>query len=89
MMVEDPSLHGAFNAVAPGHVTHRQMLAAISRAVSKPFFLPAVPKALIRMAMGEMALMLTEGSRVSAEKLEGAGFVFRYPRLNAALDSIV
>lgn len=89
MVVEDDTISGAFNAVAPHHATQQQMLAAISKAMGKPFFLPGVPKVLTRIAMGDMALMLTEGSRVSSEKLENTGFVFKYPVLDVALESLV
>jgi len=89
MVVEDDAISGAFNAVAPHHATQQHMLAAISKAMGKPFFLPGVPKMLTRIAMGDMALMLTEGSRVSSEKLESTGFVFRYPVLDVALKSLV
>ncbi len=89
LVVEDDTVAGAFNAVAPHHATQQQMLAAISKAMGKPFFLPGVPKVLTRIAMGDMALMLTEGSRVSSEKLKNTGFVFRYPVLDVALESLV
>jgi uncharacterized protein len=89
MVVEDDTIARAFNAVAPHHATQQQMLAAISKAMGKPFFLPGVPKVLTRIAMGDMALMLTEGTRVSSEKLENTGFVFRYPVLDVALESLV
>lgn len=89
MVVEDDTIAGAYNAVAPQHATQEQMLAAISKSLGKPFFLPGVPKVLTRIAMGDMSLMLTEGSRVSPEKLENAGFSFRYPLLDAALESLV
>jgi len=89
LAIENNAISGAFNAVAPQHATQEQMLSAISNALDKPFFLPGVPKMLTRLAMSDMALMLTEGSRVSSSKLEGVGFLFRYPELNAALDSLI
>jgi uncharacterized protein len=87
--VDDPGFSGAFNAVAPQHVTQRQMLAEISAALHKPFFLPGVPAVLLGVAMGEMAQMLAEGSRVSANRLIDAGFVFNHPDLKAAIADLV
>lgn len=89
LAVESPLIYGAFNAVSPQHVTQRDMLAAISKSLGKPFFLPSVPKMVMQMAMGDMALMLTEGSRVSPLKLVEAGFIFRHPMLKAALGSLI
>lgn len=87
--VEDSSFHGVFNAVAPEHVTQKQLLSAISAAMGKPFFLPGVPSVALKLVMGDMALMLTEGSRVSSEKLEDSGFEFRHPALIDALSDLL
>lgn len=87
--VEDAGFEGAFNAVAPQHVTQHQLLAEISGALHKPFFLPGVPSVVLRAAMGDMAQMLTEGSRVSADRLMKAGFVFNHPELKVALADLL
>jgi len=87
--VEDAGFSGAFNAVAPQHATQHQLLAEISGALRKPFFLPGVPSVVLRAAMGDMAQMLTEGSRISADQLMDAGFVFNYPELKGALADLL
>lgn len=87
--VEDRGIQGAFNAVTPEHTTQKQLLSEISEAVGKPFFLPDVPSFVMKLVMGEMALMLTEGSRVSVQKLLDAGFVFHHPDLKPALRALL
>lgn len=89
MAVEHGTCCGPFNAVAPEHVTQKRLLGEISAALGKPFFLPGVPSFVLRAAMGDMAQMLTEGSRVSSAKLEEAGFEFSFPTLNAALNDLL
>ncbi len=89
MAVEDREFHGAFNAVAPEHVTQKRLLAEISAAIGKPFFLPGVPSQALNLVMGEMAQMLTEGSRVSTQRLLERGFVFNYPELKPALLTLI
>jgi NAD dependent epimerase/dehydratase family enzyme len=38
--------------------------------------------------MGEMAVILLTGSRISSEKIKMAGFHFRFPSLDIALKDI-
>jgi NAD dependent epimerase/dehydratase family enzyme len=42
----------------------------------------------MRFALGEQADLLLEGQRVVPARLEREGFVFRYPRLTQALESL-
>ena len=83
--IDDSNFNGAYNATAPQHTTHKQMLAELSSALHKPFWLPRVPSFAMKIAMGEMADILLEGSRVSSQRLVQSGFLFRYPNLTPAL----
>jgi NAD dependent epimerase/dehydratase family enzyme len=49
--------------------------------------LPKVPAFLIQIALGEMALIILKGRRVSSDKIEKTGFEFQYKNLEAALRS--
>jgi uncharacterized protein len=89
MAVEDREFRGVFNAVAPEHATQKQLLAEISSVIGKPFFLPGVPSVALHLVMGDMAQMLTEGSRVSAQRLLDFGFIFNYPELKPALRALL
>lgn len=81
----DSSMSGPFNAVAPHHVTHDQLMGEVARQKHLPVFLPHVPVWLLRAVLGEMAVILTAGSRISADRLSSTGFRFRYPDLSSAL----
>jgi NAD dependent epimerase/dehydratase family enzyme len=37
---------------------------------------------------GELAIILLEGSRLSSDKIEKKGFVFKYKGLESALESL-
>lgn len=87
--LEDERMHGAYNAVAPEHVTNRDLTRAIGRALTRPVFLPPVPAFLLTLALGEKAGVVLEGSRASCEKIKEAGFEFRYEQLDAALQKCV
>jgi NAD dependent epimerase/dehydratase family enzyme len=54
----------------------------------KPFIIPSVPAGVLKLAFGEMAGLLLEGSRISSEKIRKTGFEFRYPVLKEAFISL-
>jgi uncharacterized protein (TIGR01777 family) len=65
-----------FNAVSTRHIQSLDFNRILAKAMKKPFFLPNVPAFLLRLIFGEMAVLLLEGSRISADKLVRAGFLF-------------
>lgn len=81
----DSSMSGPFNAAAPHHITHDQLMGEVARQKSLPVFLPHVPVWLLRAVLGEMAVILTAGSRISSDRISGTGFRFRYPDISSAL----
>lgn len=81
----DSSMTGPYNASAPGHITHDMLMAAVAIERGLPIFLPRVPAWLLKAVLGEMSVILTAGSRLSPEKIQGAGFVFSYPDIASAL----
>jgi uncharacterized protein (TIGR01777 family) len=87
--IEDTNLNGAYNAVAPNHVNQSTLIKEIGEVLGRPTFLPSVPGFLLKMVMGEMAKVITEGSRVSNQRLLDNGFEFQYPILKAALNDLL
>lgn len=78
---------GVYNAVASEHVTNQQFSQKLAEHFGKKLWLPNVPAFALKLAIGEMAVMLLEGSRVSNEKIVKAGFEFSYNSLQEALSS--
>ncbi len=87
--LEDPGMRGAFNAVAPYHVTNREFFSALAAAYKKTLWLPRVPAFALKLLFGEMAAVLLEGSRVSSEKIRAEGYSFLFPDLKKALEDLV
>lgn len=77
-------VHGVLNAVAPHPVTNVAFTSALAEAVERPARLP-VPSSLLRLAMGEMAVVLLSSQRVEALAATGLGLRFRFPELDPAL----
>jgi NAD dependent epimerase/dehydratase family enzyme len=51
----------------------------------RPFFLPAVPGAILKFILGERSMLVLADLRVSNEKIKDTGFVFQYEKLHKAL----
>jgi len=86
----DTSIRGPVNAVAPVPVTNRDFTRVLAKALHRPAVLP-VPRVAPRVLFGkEMADALLFGSlRVLPTRLQEAGFAFRQPTLDAALNQIL
>jgi uncharacterized protein (TIGR01777 family) len=83
--LENESLMGPVNAVAPGAVTNREFTNTLGRVLGRPTIFP-MPAFVARLAFGEMAdEMLLGGVRVAPHELTAAGFQFVYPQLEPAL----
>jgi uncharacterized protein len=61
----------------------------LARVQKKPFWAPNAPAFGVKLALGEMAGVVLEGSRVSSDKIRSAGFNFRFPELADALADLV
>jgi uncharacterized protein (TIGR01777 family) len=83
--LNDNTMEGAFNAVAPENVTNRQFTKVLAKVLRKPLFMPPLPGFLLRIALGERASLLLSGRQVLPERILQSGFRFRFPDLEPAL----
>lgn len=86
--VENEDINGDYNMVAPHPVTNQQLNAAIAKELHRPLWLPKVPGFALELALGEMSSMVLGSQKASAQKIEDAGFKFKYPTLIWALKDI-
>lgn len=86
--IEDVNMTGAYNAVAPEHVSNKEFMKSLTEALHKPFWFLNVPSIILKLTLGEMSLMILKGSRVSSEKIWEAGFKFQFPTLKSALSDL-
>jgi uncharacterized protein len=87
--LREEKMSGIYNAVAPAHLTNEELTALIAKQLNKKLWAPKVPAFVLRLMFGEMAGMFLEGSRVSSEKIEAAGFRFSFPRIDGALADLL
>jgi uncharacterized protein (TIGR01777 family) len=78
-------LEGVYNAVAPYPVSQVDMVKAIAKVLDKPYFMPNIPKFVMEMALGEMSTLLFASQNVSAKKIIGEGYQFKYLSLEKAI----
>ena len=81
---EDEKMHGAYNAVCDW-VTNKEITKSIAQILKKPLWLPPVPAFMMRIIVGEMAMIVVNGSKVSSDKIRETSFVFQYADLEKAL----
>jgi uncharacterized protein (TIGR01777 family) len=86
--IENEELSGVFNMVAPNCVTNKELTQAVARELKRPLWAPAVPAFVLKLLMGEMSTIVLGSTRVSAKKIEEAGFHFQYPYIEPALKEI-
>jgi len=88
-LINTPSVKGAFNLTAPEPATCEEMIVGLGRAINRPTFL-RVPEFAMRLLIGEAAEeLLLVSQKMTANKLIGSGFRFRYPYLESSINWVV
>ncbi|MBN2869156.1 MAG: TIGR01777 family oxidoreductase [Flavobacteriaceae bacterium] len=87
LYVLEEELTGVYNAVAPNPETNQALSKQIAKTLNMPFFLPNVPRFVLKLVLGEMHILLFESQRVSSKKIEDTGFDFKYYNLKNALET--
>jgi uncharacterized protein (TIGR01777 family) len=87
LALDNPAATGPMNATAPHPVTNRELSKALGRAMHRPSFM-RTPKFMLRLALGEVASVVTTGQRVLPKKALALGYSFRFPTIDEALKEI-
>jgi len=87
-LTNHPDISGPVNVCSPNPVRNRDLAKALGRALHKPSFMPA-PGFMVKLVLGEFGSVILEGQRVIPRRLLENGFVFQYPDIERALQSIV
>jgi uncharacterized protein len=82
--LDDASLSGPVNVVAPNVVDQNELAKAVGRALHRPALFP-VPSFVLKGLFGDGAGPIVTGRRAVPAKLEQSGFVFEYATIEAAL----
>ncbi len=83
----DESMNGIYNACSPHPVCNFDFTKALGEALNRPTFIP-VPTLPLKLAFGEMSTVILDSQAVVSKRLEEAGFEFKYPTIDSALNAI-
>jgi uncharacterized protein (TIGR01777 family) len=86
--IETNTMSGVYNMVAPNPVTNKQLTQSVAKHLHKPLWAPNVPGFVLKLMLGEMSSIVLGSTKVSAQKIEDAGFTFKYADIDAALTEI-
>jgi uncharacterized protein len=88
-LINTPGAHGPYNLTAPEPATCEQMIVGLGKAINRPTFL-RIPEFAMKLFIGEAAEeLLLVSQKMTANKLIGSGFRFRYPDLQSSINWVV
>ena len=89
MYLAENRLEGIYNGVAPNPTSNSELTKVVAKVLEKPLILPNIPKLAMKLILGEMHILLFESQRVSSQKIEEAGFDFKYHHLEPAIEDLL
>jgi len=87
-LMAHPEISGPVNMTSPNPIRNEELARALGKAMHRPSFLPA-PGFMLKLLLGEFGSVLLEGQRVIPRKLLDNGYVFIYPEIDGALQSLI
>ena len=86
-LMENPDASGPYNLIAPQLTSNAEFMRTLAKVLGRPYWFP-VPAFLMRLVLGEMSVLVTEGRFSQPKRLLEQGYTFRFPRLEEALEDI-
>ena len=80
---------GIYNATAPNPVDNEELTKTVAKVLDKPYFFPAIPAFVLKLALAEMHILLLSSQNVSSQKAQDNGFAFKYRTLEKALQNLL
>jgi uncharacterized protein len=87
-LLKESDLSGPINLSSPHPASNKQFSKAIGKALNRPAFMPA-PGFALRIGVGEFANHLIYGQYVIPHRLLEAGFEFKFPEIEPALQDLL
>ena len=83
-LLEDQNARGVYNLIAPTPTSNAGFMDALAKALHRPYWL-RTPAWLLRVMLGGMSVLVTEGRYAQPNRLLELGYPFRFPAIEAAL----
>lgn len=88
LALDHPDARGPINGTAPGVVRNAEFSRVLAKAVHRPFLPFGPPDFVLKLALGEVAQVVTGGQKVIPAKAESLGYPFRFPELRGAIEDL-
>ena len=86
--MEQNSMSGVYNAVAPEPVSNKDLILSIANQRAGFFINSKVPGIILKIMLGEMSIEVLKSCTVSAKKIEDEGFQYSYPDIQSAVKQL-
>jgi uncharacterized protein (TIGR01777 family) len=86
-LMENPNAEGPYNLVAPQLTSNADFMRTLAKVLGRPYWF-RFPAFLMRLALGEMSVLITEGRFSKSERLFEIGYNMHFPELENALRDI-
>lgn len=86
-LLENEKAQGPFNFIAPTPTSNADFMRIIAKQLKRPYWFH-LPAFLLRIPLGEMSVLLTEGSYSQPKRLLELGYKFRFPTIESAVRDI-
>jgi len=87
-LLENETARGPYNMIAPAPTSSADFMRAIAKTLRRPFWFH-LPKWLLRLPLGEMSVLLTEGRYAQPKRLLELGFQFKFENLDEAMKDLL
>lgn len=87
-LLESEDASGPYNLISPMPTSSADFMRALARTLHRPFWFH-LPEWLLRILLGEMSVLLTNGRYARPKRLLEAGFQFHYGDLDIAMQDLL
>jgi uncharacterized protein len=87
-LLENENAHGPFNLISPEPTSNAEFMRSVCKTLHRPYWFH-VPRFLLRMILGEMSILLTEGRYSQPKRLIELGFQFQFGKLEHAMEELL
>ena len=84
----DDSIKGTVNVTAPDPKRNKDFYRTLATVYRRPYW-SSTPGLFLRIILGEMATLVLDGQYAYPKKAMEQGFIFQYPKLEKALESLI
>jgi len=87
-LLESENAHGPYNLISPELTSNAEFMHMIAKVLQRPYWFH-LPASLLRIPLGEMSVLLTEGRFAQPKRLIELGFEFRFGKLEHAMEDLL